>query len=83
MIQFVRTTIVKKGSDILLGADAQIQDALAAADKMGVSQAEVATYANTSELWLTFSSIGIICIIGLLLYQKFIGTRDTSNGNYK
>jgi dipeptide/tripeptide permease len=83
MIQFVRNTIVKKGSDILLGADAQIQDALAAADKMGVSQAEVATYANTSELWLTFSSIGIICIIGLLLYQKFIGTRDTSNGNYK
>ncbi|MFW5701502.1 MAG: hypothetical protein ACOCX7_00990, partial [Bacteroidota bacterium] len=81
MIEYVRTTIYKKGSDVLVGADAQIHHAMEAAEKAGIPKADVVTMANTSELWLTFSLIGVVCIAGLLLYQKFIGTRETSNGN--
>ncbi len=76
MIGFIRQKIAASGADIKLAADVQIAEALEAAEKIGLEKAIVSEHANTSELWLLFSGIGIVCIIGLLAYQKFIGTRD-------
>jgi hypothetical protein len=56
----------------------KISDAIAIAESAGISKDTVSSYAHTSELWLLFSGIGVLCIIGLLLYQKFIGAREAS-----
>lgn len=78
MIAFIKEQLIAKGSDIVLASDVLIKDALVAADSIGLEKADIASKAATSELWLIFSGIGIICIVALLMYQKLIGTR-TSN----
>jgi len=52
--------------------DSKISDAIIAAEKVGLTKQEISQHAFTSELWILFSLIGVMCIIGLLLYQKFI-----------
>ncbi len=79
MISFIRTAITDRNYDAVLPDGVQIAEALKIADSVGITKAEVVQYAYTSELWLVFSGIGVMCIIGLLLYQKFIGARDASN----
>lgn len=75
MINFIRTKLAETGSTIKLNSGAGIDEALKAAEAIGLSKADVSIYANPSLLWLIFSGIGVLCIIGLLLYQKFIGTK--------
>lgn len=75
MIEFVKLKLAQSGTAIKLAGDARIEDALIAAEKIGLDKADLIPYAHTSELWLLFSGIGVVCIIALLLYQKFIGTR--------
>ncbi|MBM2814160.1 MAG: Dipeptide/tripeptide permease [Ignavibacteria bacterium] len=72
MIEFIRETLIVKSSNIVLAHNVKIGEALQAAYKIGLTKAEVALHANTSELWLIFSGIGVLTIIGLLLYQKLI-----------
>jgi dipeptide/tripeptide permease len=79
MIAFIRGAISERGLDAVLPDKVVIAEALKIADSVGITKAEVVQYAYTSELWLVFSGIGVMCIIGLLLYQKFIGARDASN----
>jgi len=79
MINFVRQKIVETGANVSLSANAKITEALEVADKLGLTKAEISQYANTSELWLIFSMIGVVCISGLFLYQKFIGTRQAGD----
>ena len=79
MIAFIRTAITDRNYDAVLPDGVQIAEALKIADSVGITKSEVVQYAYTSELWLVFSGIGVMCIIGLLLYQKFIGARDASN----
>ena len=78
MINFVRNKLQEVGSNIVLGSSVKIDEALIAADSIGLTKLEVSQYAHPSNLWLIFSGIGILCIIGLLLYQKFIGTRSNN-----
>lgn len=75
MINFIRSKINEMGANIQLAADVTIEEALKAADQLGLEKAEIASHALTSELWLLFSGIGVVCILGLLAYNKFIGTR--------
>ncbi len=79
MINFIRQSIAAKGVNIALSTNAKIGEALEAAEKIGLTKAEISQYANTSELWIIFSLIGVICIIGLLAYEKFIGTREAGD----
>ena len=79
MIDFVKSKLSAAGSALTLGTDATIKQALDAASSIGISKEQVAAQANPTELWLIFSGIGVICIIGLLLYQKFIGTREAQS----
>jgi len=79
MIAFIRTAITDRNYNAVLPDGVQIAEALKIADSVGITKSEVVQYAYTSELWLVFSGIGVMCIIGLLLYQKFIGARDASN----
>jgi proton-dependent oligopeptide transporter, POT family len=81
MVAFIREQIATKGADIALAADAKIDVALKAAEQINLNKELITPYAHTSELWLLFSGIGVTCIIGLLLYQKFIGTREASDFN--
>jgi len=76
MINFIKQKLVEAGSQLQLASDVKINDALEAAQTIGLDKQIISQQAYTSELWLLFSSIGILCIIGLLSYQKFIGTRD-------
>jgi len=79
MIDFIRQQLVLKGSDIVLSGDVKIDKALEAAKTINLDTQVITQYANTSELWLLFSGIGVMCILGLLAYQKFIGTREASD----
>lgn len=79
MIAFIKTAISDRNLNAILPNDVQIAEALKIAESVGIQKTEIVQYAYTSELWLLFSGIGVMCIIGLLLYQKFIGARDASN----
>ncbi|MBX3044967.1 MAG: MFS transporter [Candidatus Kapabacteria bacterium] len=79
MIAFIRNAISERNLNAVLPDGVVIAEALKIADSVGITKSEVVQYAYTSELWLVFSGIGVMCIIGLLLYQKFIGARDASN----
>lgn len=77
MINFVKGKLAAAGAAAMPDG-VKIADALKSAEAIGITKAEVSSYAYTSELWLIFSGIGVMCIIGLLLYQKFIGTREAA-----
>ena len=71
MIEFVNSKLMAANlSSIPL--DSKMVDVIAAAEKVGLTKQDISQYAYTSELWILFSLIGVMCIIGLLLYQKFI-----------
>ncbi len=67
MITYVREKLAETGH--LLKSDVTIKEAISAAEKFGISKAQVASHAYPSELWLTFSLIGVLCIVGLITYQ--------------
>lgn len=79
MIAFVKRTLSEQGSAITLPADVTIEQALQYGAEIGLTKADISTHALTSELWLLFSGIGVLCIIGLLTYQKFIGPRTAQS----
>jgi proton-dependent oligopeptide transporter, POT family len=79
MIAFVREKLVAAGSDIVLASDATLKQAMKAADTIGLSKEAISANASPSELWLIFSGIGVVCILGLLAYDKFIGARSASD----
>ncbi len=76
MIDYVRTKVAEVSPSTIIPKDVNIGQALEISDSLGITRAEIGAYANTTELWLIFSSIGVVCILGLLAYQKFIGARD-------
>jgi POT family proton-dependent oligopeptide transporter len=76
MISFIKTKAAEISPSTVIPSDIQIDEALSIAESIGLTRAEVSAYASTTELWLIFSSIGVVCILGLLAYQKFIGARD-------
>jgi POT family proton-dependent oligopeptide transporter len=76
MLNYIKSQFVERSIPAKIPDSVTIQEAIIQAEGFGIPKAEIAQYAHTSELWLLFSGIGVICIVGLLLYQKFIGTRD-------
>jgi dipeptide/tripeptide permease len=72
MIAFIKQNVPT------LGEDVTIKEALEVAATNGIEQAQVLPYAHTTKLWLIFSSLGVVCIIALLLYNKFIGVRTAA-----
>ncbi|MFC2130925.1 MFS transporter [Bacteroidota bacterium] len=81
MINFIREKLAASGENIVMAKDILIKDALEIAGKIGLTKDQIAVNAYTDELWIIFSGIGVICIIGLLAYGKFIGTREASDFN--
>jgi dipeptide/tripeptide permease len=79
MISFVRQKLAEAGSQVHLAANIKIEDAMIAAKGIGLGKAEITAHAQTSELWLIFCGIGVLCVTGLLLYHKFIGAREASD----
>ena len=75
MIAFVKEQVLDRGADIAMSSSMKIEEALVIGEQIGLSKLDISQHALTSELWLLFSGIGVLCIIGLLSYQKFIGTR--------
>ena len=71
-IKFIQEQITAKGSDLVLAANASRAEALEVADKLNLTPDQLLQHAYTSELWLTFSAIGVFCIISILFYHKFI-----------
>ena len=76
MIAYVREKLVEQGSTLSMPEKIKIADALKIGEQIGLAKDDIATHAFTSELWLLFSGIGVLCIIGLLTYQKFIRARS-------
>ncbi|MFH1050181.1 MAG: MFS transporter [bacterium] len=79
MIDFIREKLIASGQSIEMANNILIKDALVIAGKIGLTKEQIAANAYTDELWIIFSCIGVVCIIGLLSYQKFIGTRKASD----
>ncbi|MCO5250384.1 MAG: MFS transporter [Candidatus Kapabacteria bacterium] len=75
MIAFVRNSVPSAN----ISDDIKIPKLIEIAEGAGITKDQVSAHAHTAELWLLFSGIGVFCIIGLLLYQKFIGARESSN----
>ncbi|MDH7514846.1 MAG: MFS transporter [Bacteroidota bacterium] len=76
MIAFVRQALAERGTPDLLPQGATVSDAVRIAGSIGITKADLATHAHPSTLWLIFSGIGVLCIIGLLLYQKAVAPRS-------
>jgi dipeptide/tripeptide permease len=74
MLAFVRATA--RHSGFILPDSATIADGLAVAQGLGIAKADVALQAHPTTLWLLFSGIGILCIAGLVTYQKFLAPRS-------
>ena len=72
MIDFIRHKLSSSGSHVIMPNNVTIAEAIKTAQSIGLTKSEISHYAYTSELWLLFSGIGIVCIVGLLLYQKFV-----------
>jgi dipeptide/tripeptide permease len=75
MIEYIRSQVNTLAYKVSMPDKPTIDEALQVAEEIGLTNADVSQYAHTSELWLLFSGIGVICIIGLLLYNKYIGVR--------
>jgi proton-dependent oligopeptide transporter, POT family len=74
MIAYIKSSLATMGKSSLLSSDVTIQSAMDAAKTAGIDKAQILSQAQTQELWLIFCGIGVVCVIGLLLYDKFIGT---------
>jgi MFS family permease len=81
MIAFVKSKLAEAGQATLLTGDATIKQALEAAEKIGLAKSAILEQAHTTELWLIFCAIGVVCVVGLLLYDKLIGTRTADDVN--
>ncbi len=79
MIEFIKTKLADAGQSALLAGDATIKQAMEAAEKIGLEKAVILEQAHTTELWLIFCGIGVVCVAGLLLYDKVIGTRTADD----
>ncbi len=75
MIDFVKAKMVELNATTS-ATEMSVEQALETAKTLGIAKDQVASAAYTSELWLLFSGIGVLCIVSLLLYDKFIGTRE-------
>ncbi|MCX6153622.1 MAG: MFS transporter [Candidatus Kapabacteria bacterium] len=73
MYKFIGTKLSLINPASYLPSTATIAEALKIAEKAGISRSEIAASASTRELWLIFSAIGLISVIGLALYGKYIG----------
>ncbi len=71
MIRFINSKLIAANMNIL-PMNSKISDAIVVAENIGLSKADISQYAHTTELWILFAMIGVLCIIGLLAYQKFI-----------
>jgi dipeptide/tripeptide permease len=79
MINFVKVQLSNAGQSNILGANPTIEQAIAAASRIGIPKQEVLVHSHTSELWLIFCGIGVVCVLGLIFYDKFIGVRKISD----
>jgi len=74
MMAFVRETLASKGKSSMLAADAKVAQVLEVGQQIGLTKMDIASHAFPSELWLLFSGIGVVCIVGLLLFGKFVAS---------
>jgi dipeptide/tripeptide permease len=71
MIEFIKTKMVAVGGTPL-AVDVKIKEALDAGLAAGMDKAEILSMAQTDTLWYIFCMIGVACIVGLLVYNKFL-----------
>jgi proton-dependent oligopeptide transporter, POT family len=76
MIAFVRDTFAARGISSAIPDDMKISEVLKLAQSFGMQKAEIAAHAQPTTLWLLFSGIGLLCIAGLLLFQKFVARKS-------
>lgn len=77
VLKFVGDHLASISSTLTVSKETTVRQAIQIAESVGLTKVEVQSYANTSTLWLIFSGIGVVCIIGLIAYEKIIGTRDS------
>lgn len=77
--EFLRSKLAAVGSNLKVSSEATMAELIEIGETIGVTKEQIAEQAHTSELWLLFSGIGVICILGLLFYQKVIGTREAGD----
>lgn len=70
MIGYMKNQLAAIGEKLPIGES--MTKMLEVAQRAGLDRADILAQAHTAELWLIFSSIGILCIIGLLVYRRFI-----------
>lgn len=74
MLQYIKEKLIVSG--IKLEDKININQALELAQENGLTKSEILSQASTSELWLIFASIGLVSIVALLIYNKFIGIEN-------
>jgi len=76
MIAYIKLKLTEIGAPH--PSNAPIGELLTVAEKAGIPKQDILMQAHPSELWLIFSGIGILSIVCLLLYQKFIVPKPTT-----
>ena len=85
-VSLLKTEVAKRGLEIpeISSNFSQNDYFNKAAELMGMSHQQLTDYLwntyNPSKIWMVFSAIGVVTILGLLLYDKFIlGGKDHTN----
>jgi len=85
-VSLLKTEVAKRGLEIpeISSNFSQNDYFNKAAELMGMSHRQLTDYLwntyNPSKIWMVFSAIGVVTILGLLLYDKFIlGGKDHTN----
>lgn len=74
MLTYMKSHIVEMGLNLKIGNN--INDAISLAEKNGLAKGIILNQSHSQEFWLIFAGIGLLAIIFLLLYEKFIGTKS-------
>jgi dipeptide/tripeptide permease len=73
MLSFIKSKFTDSNLTSQIGGN--INDVITLAEKNGVSKEMILNQAHSQGFWLIFAGIGVLAIIYLLLYEKFIGTK--------
>lgn len=68
MINFIKSQLPQVDSNL------NINELINYATTNGIEKTTILAQAHTNQFWLIFAGIGILAIISLILYQKFIGS---------
>lgn len=74
MLTYIKSHIIELGLNLKIGKN--INDTISLVEKYGLTKEMILNQSHSQEFWLIFAGIGLLAIIFLLLYERYIGTKS-------